>query len=393
MSVSHLRTLRWTFLAAFSVAAGLTFASTSRAGDPLDRFKAKQAIEAQKTLREVRGLIADARRLESKDPSQARTLLRQARGQLADALGVSERERAQLSQQIRNALRSVEAAIRESDNQAKVEAYREAQRAAAREKSRELEAQKRLGSPIGRADGMIKTAKSYLGSYDRLRQQRESGILAATLDIYESASRMQEERITKRFIASKGRDMPKLTEAEKHLLKMLNSTMTPSWDKQPLKDVIELIQDKAKISIFIDENSLKEANVEYDDPVTFKGPKTTVRVILKKILADKGLTFIIKDAAVQVMTPEKAKQFMVTRTYPVADLLPLANPQMGPFFNRAQMIQAVNDLITMIVSTVEPGSWQVNGGTGTISFLPTAQALIIRQTAEFHYQMGGFLSR
>jgi hypothetical protein len=392
MSASHLRGPRWTLLAAFSAAAGLTLAATGWAGD-LDRFQAKQAVEVQRVLREVRGLIAEARKQESKDPAQARSLLKQARSQLDDTKGISDRDRSALEQQIRTAMRSVEAALREAEAQGRLEAYREAQKRAERERRRELEAQNKLNSPVGKADTMIKTGKNVLGQYDRLKLQREAGIVGATREIYETASVMQERRITDRFIKAGELRKPKLTDAEKHLLKMLNSVMTPNWDKQPLKDVIEYIQDKTKISIFVDENSLKDANVEYDDPVTFKGPKVTVRTILKKVLADKGLTFIIKDAAVQVMTPERAKQFMVTRAYPVADLLPLVDARMGPFFNRAQMVVAVNDLISMIVNTVEPASWQVNGGTGTIIFNPATMSLTIRQPAEFHYQMGGFLSR
>ncbi len=392
MSASHLRGPRWTAVAAFAAAAGLTLAGRGWAGD-LERFQAKQAVEAQKALREIRGLIADARKLETKDPSQARTLLRQARNRLSDTTGIGDRDRTTLEQQIRTALRSVEAALREADAQARLEAYRQAQKQAERDRRRDLDAQRKAQSPVGKADDMIKTGRNALGGYDQLKARREQGVLGTTREIYESASVMQEQRITKRFLVASKRSEPKLTDAEKHLLKMLNSVMTPNWDKSPLKDVIELIQDKTKISIFMDENSLKDANVEYDDPVTFKGPKVTVRTILKKVLGDKGLTFIIKDAAVQVMTPDRAKQFMVTRAYPVGDLLPLVRPGMGPFFNQARMVAAVNGLVDMIVNTVEPASWQVNGGTGTIRFNPATMSLVIRQSAEFHYQMGGFLSR
>jgi hypothetical protein len=50
-------------------------------------------------------------------------------------------------------------------------------------------------------------------------------------------------------------------------------------------------------------------------------------------------------------------------------------------------------LMDLIVNTVEPASWQVNGGWGTISFHEPSMSLLIRQTAEFHYQMGNGLGR
>ena len=53
------------------------------------------------------------------------------------------------------------------------------------------------------------------------------------------------------------------------------------------------------------------------------------------------------------------------------------------------MYQGVQQMMDLIVNTVEPASWQVNGGWGTISFHEPSMSLIIRAPAEFHYQFGG----
>jgi len=240
---------------------------------------------------------------------------------------------------------------------------------------------------------MIKNGKATLSQYDRLKQQREGGLVATTLDVYKSNAQMTEQRITAAFVAAGKNRGQKLTEKEKEVLKMLNSTLSVTWDKTPLQEAIEFVQDKTNLNILVDENSLKEANVEYSDPVTLKGKKLPVRMILKKILADKGLTYIIKDAVLHVMTPEKARQYTVARAYPIGDLLPTMMPQMGQFANRVQMYQGVRQLIDMIINSVEPASWQANGGWGTISFHEPSMSLVIRQTAEFHYQMGNGLGR
>ena len=42
----------------------------------------------------------------------------------------------------------------------------------------------------------------------------------------------------------------------------------------------------------------------------------------------------------------------------------------------------------MIVGTVKPDSWWVNGGPGRIVFNPANMTLIVTQTAEVHYMMG-----
>src|SRR5262249_913427 len=150
-----------------------------------------------------------------------------------------------------------------------------------------------------------------LAEAQRLKALKEKGTLAVEQDVQTTAARMTEQRITDRFIQISERRKPKLTEGEKCLLKALNGTLSVNFDKKPLKEVIDFLHDKGDLNIFVDEDSLKEVNVEYDDPVTFKVRGASVRFILKKVLADRGLTFFIKDAAVHVMTPDKAKQFMV----------------------------------------------------------------------------------
>jgi hypothetical protein len=378
MSGSYLRGPRWTLLAAFCAAAVLALAGTGRAGD-LDRFQKKQAVLNKKTIGEVRDLIGKARKQESKDPAQAKTLLQQARTQLDNATDLPKADQADLERQIRAALASVEATVREQGNQARAGADRTFQKQAEREKRRDLESQNKQNGAFSKSEGMIKNSNATLSQYGKLKLQREAGTVAVTREVYETNSQMTEKRFDKARSEwlDKYRPTSKLTAKEKELLKMLNSTLTVAWDKTPLKDAIEFLQDKTNLNILVDENSLKEANVEYDDPVTLKGKKLPVRLILKKILADKGLTYIIKDA----------------RAYAVGDLLPVFMPQAGPFVNRVRMYQGVQQLMDLIVNTVEPATWQVNGGLGTMSFHEPSMSLVIRQTAEFHYQMGGGLGR
>jgi len=56
-------------------------------------------------------------------------------------------------------------------------------------------------------------------------------------------------------------------------------------------------------------------------------------------------------------------------------------------------IAAARQLINLIQSTIEPDSWDVNGGNGTIRFFPLLNVLVVRATGEVHYQIGGALGR
>lgn len=183
---------------------------------------------------------------------------------------------------------------------------------------------------------------------------------------------------------------PKLTDKEVALLKALNSTMKVDYDQEKFKGVIEHIMEKTGLTIIVDPASLQDANVDYEaDTVTLKFPKLQVRTALKKILGDKGLTYIIKEGNIQVMTPKRASEYMVVRTYQIDDLIQ-PNPQMmmmfGPFIAEAQLQQNALQLINLIQFTIEPSYWQPNG-PGSISFWPPTRSLIVRASAEMHYQM------
>lgn len=47
------------------------------------------------------------------------------------------------------------------------------------------------------------------------------------------------------------------------------------------------------------------------------------------------------------------------------------------------------ELIDLITTTIEPESWAINGGRGTIVFYAPLNVLVVRQTAEVHHQIGG----
>jgi hypothetical protein len=49
-------------------------------------------------------------------------------------------------------------------------------------------------------------------------------------------------------------------------------------------------------------------------------------------------------------------------------------------------------LIDLITRTIEPQSWDENGGRGTISYFAPVHALVVRNTLHVHEQIGGVLA-
>lgn len=58
----------------------------------------------------------------------------------------------------------------------------------------------------------------------------------------------------------------------------------------------------------------------------------------------------------------------------------------------AAVAASATALINLIQNTIQPESWQVNGGLGTISFFGNPlYVLVIRNTGDVHHQIGGVL--
>ncbi len=230
-----------------------------------------------------------------------------------------------------------------------------------------------------------KAAQKALEVAAKVKAERERRYLEVVKELGDKGEERISEAYIKKLYANKGRY---LTKEEKAILKALDSTMAPNFDKTGFKDVIEYLHDKTKAPIILNENSLKEAMVEYDDQVTFKlKTKVAVRTILRKVLNERGLTYIIKGGAIQVVTIQEARTTLEKRIYPISDLVDpgLANPYLRP----AVMQQTAQFLILLIQNTVDPEIWNSGQPEGpSITYSPNPPTLIVRAPAELHMQYG-----
>jgi len=253
-------------------------------------------------------------------------------------------------------------------------------------------------SAFDQAKNRIEAGNKVVDAFGSANNAKNKGITDMNLEIYKTAGKMDEQRITQYFIAkSEQRTKGKLTKEEAALLKVLNSTISVDYNNNTLREIIDELDTRTGgLNIFIDKASMQEVDVDYSTKINFKAKKVTVRTVLKKILGDLGLVYVIKDAGVHVVTPDKAKDFLVTRAYPVGDLvMPFRTQQFNQFGQAAIAYQQAQQLMAMIVSTVEPGSWQGVGerGYGTISYNEATKTIIIRHSAEMHYMLGGGLGK
>ena len=81
------------------------------------------------------------------------------------------------------------------------------------------------------------------------------------------------------------------------------------------------------------------------------------------------MTFDVRDEVLLFTTKEEAATWLITRTYPIADLLE------GKDYD---------NLIEAITNSVDPKSWDEYDGAGSISEVTGSKSLVISQTRDVH---------
>jgi hypothetical protein len=145
------------------------------------------------------------------------------------------------------------------------------------------------------------------------------------------------------------------------------------------------------VPFIADPQAMTEVGINNESPITLTTNKIATRTLLKKLLAELNLTYVIKDETVYITTAARAKDMMTVRTYYVGDLASAVDIRFGPFLSALQAQQNLAMLVNMITQSIEPSSWEVNGGTGTITYDPITMSLIVKQSAEVHYSIRGGL--
>jgi hypothetical protein len=111
------------------------------------------------------------------------------------------------------------------------------------------------------------------------------------------------------------------------------------------------------------------------------------------MLQQQGLTYIIRDNIIQVVSIEEASKVLVTRAYDVRDLVGAGGPfntltVWGPYADAQQTYVNAQMLIEAIEKSVDPNCWKDTGkGAGTISFHYPTMTLIVRAPSEVHAEL------
>ncbi len=182
-----------------------------------------------------------------------------------------------------------------------------------------------------------------------------------------------------------------LSEKEKKIIEALNKPVTVDWNNKMLEEALQEISTKIDQNLFIDKKSVTDITGQGFDltkPVSLQAKGVSARTALRQMLSSVGMTFVVKDDAIQVMSIEKARDLLVTRVYYLGDLAqgigPFGGPNAGPLVNMQNTLQAVELVMKAIQTSIDPMCWKTNGGPCTITFHYPSMSIIVRASAEVH---------
>ena len=167
------------------------------------------------------------------------------------------------------------------------------------------------------------------------------------------------------------------SEAEQRLEKALDKTVSIGFLNTPLNEVVVVLAKQLSINVVLDNEALTEEGIAPDTPVTLQLQQITAHSALELLLRPLGLASVSEHEVLLVTTAAKEKEKLVSRTYPVSDLIGLNED----YFSFIQMLE-----------TSTSGPWMNRDGEGgNITYLVTTGSLVVRQTASVQRQVLGLL--
>jgi RNA polymerase sigma factor (sigma-70 family) len=165
---------------------------------------------------------------------------------------------------------------------------------------------------------------------------------------------------------------------EEEIERLLQRPVSLDFRDAPLGEVLDDLRAWHGLNIAVDQPALEQEGVSLKRPVSVHLGNVSLKSALAVLLHDARLTYVVRDGILVVTTPAVARGKPVRATYPV-----------GKLVGRDLRAEA---LIHLITRTIEPASWDVMGGSGTVEYYPLSRALVVNQTPDVQEQIAGFLA-
>lgn len=423
------------FRFAAALAVGLTAAAAATAqfpDDGIEGARARQQLADQKAASEVQSALLEADRLTRLNPAKAAQVLKQVQSGIDLSGAISGEARRSLTNLLQAKLAVVEGRATPNPGprpdpaapgvKAAQKAAFEAMQAEVKEVREGVEAVARLRDQNRYADADLAAAalaRRYPNNPAVITLGQKDGFGSALADSRAFAD-LQGKRILMaqndlmrssipvkgdvefpadwKDRAGKRTDRIQLSAKEKELVAALDRPVTLSLKDQPLEYALQQLSDQMNEKLLVDQKSLRDLDIDLKRTVNLDGRGVSARTALRQVLSAHGLTFVIKDESIQVVTVERSRDMLTTRAYYLGDLIrgvgPFGNAlQWGPLLEFEQTQANVKMIVDAIKTSVDPLAWQGQGGAGTVTFHFPSMSLIVRASSEVHSALGSRLGR
>jgi hypothetical protein len=396
-------------------ALALVTAATAQAAqppksDPIDLARARQKVADQKAEAEVSDAIAAADRFAKSNPAKAAQLLKAAQSNIDLSAAVSGEARRTLTNALQAKLAAVEgrplpppgpgakldpkAADVKAAEMAKAEKYladlkdvREG--IAAVSKANDANDTARANAEIARLQRMYPNNPSVivLGQTDSMKSRLADALAFQKLQD-DRMWALQKNLAKSALPAVNDIEFPanwkeisarrlkgvELTAKEKKIVESLDKLMSVNFADRPL------------------EEALQDLGLDLKKGTTLQAKGISGRSVLRSVLGAHGLTFVVRDEVIQVVTVEKSRTLMATKAYYVGDLIrgtgTFGDFRFGPVAN-LQQTQANAAALIDAIKKIDPLSWSgEGGGGGTVIFDFASLSIVVRNSAEVHHALG-----
>jgi hypothetical protein len=172
---------------------------------------------------------------------------------------------------------------------------------------------------------------------------------------------------------------------ERSARRAMQRQITAGFSETPLRDAAQALSRELRLPIFLDDKALSEASITPETTVKLARQTAPAKAIFKALLDPLDLNWIVEDGRIVLTTQAIAKERIVTRIYPVRDLITGIDESGNESYD-------FDSLIELITSTVSPTTWTESGGAGGITPFAQLMVLVIPQTREVHEQIEDLLA-
>lgn len=420
-------------IAAAVAAAGLVTPTplAAQSTDPLAQVKALRRIADQKAEADVRETIAAAEKVAKASPAAAARQLQQTLLGLDLSTEISGDKRKELVALVQQRLDAVRrpATVSPAADTTAVAARRSETRTAVEAYLAEAKEVRDTLAKVAQLDAENKPQEAQAKAAELARKYPQNPSVLALADkgafgervrAAQELAREQSDRVTYVFndvartaLPPKGdveypANWKELTEQRlkaakldpqtEAILTALEKLVPKGVNDVPFEEAVQMVSNLVDQPLYLDKKALEDAGLDVKRPVSVPGG-VTARTALRAVLQSLGLTYIIKDGVIQVVTLEQAKGTLVTRSYYLGDVLsngPLSGAvRWGPVADYEQSTRNAEMIVDAVTKSIDPMVWSSGPGRGpaTIFFHAPTMSLIVRAPTEVHAAITGKFRR